>query len=183
VETATIVAVPNTSPEYGTFWNSTRFEIAKRGVALAVSQNAGPLFRWGLVKQRQDTPTWRRAPNCDKPVRVTGVDAPLALTSGSDSSPCQAGGAASGIYAPYVKARTTASRPGLPWFRWERDGVQRTPRSPRGWLMAPPAGRLQRDHDRHRIVLASRGERGVRSPSHTCSTTKAEVVRVMTADA
>ena len=90
-ETANIVAVPNTAAEYGTFWNSTRFEIAKQGLTLAIERNSSSTMRWGLVKQRQDTPAWPS--NCDKPVRVTGTEASAALLAGSDSSPCAAGGA------------------------------------------------------------------------------------------
>jgi hypothetical protein len=188
-ETATITAVPNTSPEYGTFWNSARFEIAKRGLALAVSQNAGPLFRWGLVKQRQDSPAWRRSANCDQPGRVPGLDAPLLLTAGADSSPCNAGAAGRyGIYAPYVNnpnysietagsavvqaANGTASSVIAKITPWMVDGA------------APPA-----DYNAVTtgtgIVPASRGERGVRDRplSHLLDDARAEVVRAMTADA
>ncbi len=93
-----IVAVPDTSSGFGSFWSGTRLELAKAGVARVVGENAR-MVRWGLLKLRQNGEAWRTASNCDKPVRVTGN----ALLSGvSDSSPCNVGGASGrfGIGAP-----------------------------------------------------------------------------------
>lgn len=99
-QAATIDAVPSTAPGYATFWDSTRLEFAKAGIASAVSENAGSTFRWGLLKLRQTSPAWRGAVNCDKPVRVTGN---AALAAVSDSNPCNAGSAGKfALYAPSV---------------------------------------------------------------------------------
>jgi hypothetical protein len=94
-----IVAVPNTDAGgYSAFWDNTRIEIAKRGIAVAVGQNASTRYRWGLVKLRQAQatarPNWQAA--CDKPVRVTGN---FNLSSVTDISPCSVG--ASGQFALY----------------------------------------------------------------------------------
>jgi hypothetical protein len=43
-----IVAVPNTDTSaYNQFWDGSRIEIAKRGIAAAVGQNASAPYRWG----------------------------------------------------------------------------------------------------------------------------------------
>ncbi len=101
-EGQTIVAVPDTAAEYATFWDKTRFEIAKKGVARAVGQNAGAEYRWGLVKLRQNNEAWRTGNSCDKPLRITNN---AALQATNDSSPCSAGGASK--YAIYVPTVTT----------------------------------------------------------------------------
>jgi hypothetical protein len=93
-----IVAVPNTSTDYATFWNSTRLQIAKQGIATAVSENAQAV-RWGLIKLRQDSPAWRTSPSCDKPVTVSSA----ALSNATDTSPCNSSGSGTFIvYAPKV---------------------------------------------------------------------------------
>ena len=99
-----IVAVPNTAAAYTSFWNGTRLEIAKNGIASAVAENAGSTFRWGLLKLRQNTPAWRASGNCERPVNYTGGD--LALQTASDSAPCSAGGSGGryAIYTPSVAA-------------------------------------------------------------------------------
>jgi hypothetical protein len=84
-----IVTVPSTAAGYAAFWASTRLEQAKAGILSAVSLN-DQYVRWGLMKLRQNTPTWRTANNCDKPVRITNN-----TTQGAgpgDSLPCNAGG-------------------------------------------------------------------------------------------
>ena len=99
-EAADITAVPDTSGGYSTFFDNTRFEIAKAGIKQAVGENVGLAYRWGFIKLRQSTPAWRVSPNCDKPVRVSG-NAILELLS--DSTPCNAGSAGKfGIYVPSV---------------------------------------------------------------------------------
>ena len=102
-EALDLVAVPNNTVEYNTFYNNTRLEIAKSGINLAVSANAGSLFRWGLIKLRQTSPAWRASNNCDKPVRITGN---AALTDVSDSNPCNVGGLPGrfGVYMPSVSS-------------------------------------------------------------------------------
>lgn len=93
-----IVAVPSTSPEYATFWDPTRFEIAKGGIATAVNENAQSV-RWGFIKLRQDSPTWRVTPNCDQPVTVSNP----ALAAITDASPCNARGPGTFVvYTPRV---------------------------------------------------------------------------------
>ena len=96
-----IEAIPNNVAAYGTFYGNTRLEIAKSGIDLAVSANAGSQYRWGLIKLRQNNPAWRVSPNCDKPVRITGNPG---LTGISDSNPCSVGGSTGryGIYVPTV---------------------------------------------------------------------------------
>ena len=83
-----IVAVPDSSAEYATFWSPTRLELTKAGLARVVDENAR-LVRWGLLKLRQDTEAWRTAAACDKPVRISGN---AALDNVSDSNPCNVGG-------------------------------------------------------------------------------------------
>ncbi|HEX6976131.1 MAG TPA: hypothetical protein VF147_17110, partial [Vicinamibacterales bacterium] len=88
------------------FLDNTRYNIAKQGLSVAVNENRGSTFRWGLIRLRQNTPAWRTGANCDKPVDASG-DASLALYG--DSSPCNAGGAASGKYAIYAPSVAAAS--------------------------------------------------------------------------
>lgn len=97
-------AQPATSnaPSDLAFLNPTRLSIAKRGVSLAVSENASALFRWGLVKMRQDTPEWSVSPKCDKPLRLLNHPA---LAAFGDTNPCNAGGPDKfAIYAPTVNS-------------------------------------------------------------------------------
>ncbi len=77
--------------------------MAKRGVAAAVSENAGVGYRWGLIRLRQSAPAWRVAPGCARPVAVGAA----AQTVYRDLSPCDAGSA--GNYAIYAPAVTAAS--------------------------------------------------------------------------
>ncbi|MEX2663828.1 MAG: hypothetical protein WD227_17985, partial [Vicinamibacterales bacterium] len=93
----------NNAPAYSTFYDNTRFEIAKAGIDQAVSENAGSAYRWGLIKLRQSSPAWRTyGTNCDKPVRVT---ANAALELLSDSKPCSVGGSGRyGVYPPTVSS-------------------------------------------------------------------------------
>lgn len=95
-----IIAVPQSASDYATFWDKTRFEMAKKGIAKAVGENAGSASRWGLVKLRQDNEAWRTGSNCDKPVRITGN---VNLNGLNDSNPCNVGqGSRYGIYLPTV---------------------------------------------------------------------------------
>lgn len=97
-EAANITAVPDTSSAYSSFYSNTRLEMAKTGIDLAVSENAGSTYRWGLIKLRQQSPSWRSSNNCDKPVRVTGNASLLGV---GDSNPCSTGGSGKfGIYVP-----------------------------------------------------------------------------------
>ena len=101
-EATTVTAVPDTAPDFAAFWDPTRLEIAKQGIAQAVGENSSPTYRWGLVKLRQSNPTWRIDSNCDRPVRITGSAALAAVT---DSNPCAVGvNGRFGIYAPEVSA-------------------------------------------------------------------------------
>lgn len=101
-EAVNIRATPDTSGGYATFFNNTRLEMTKAGIDKAVSENAGTAYRWGLIRLRQQSPTWRVSPNCDKPVRVTGN---AALLTVNDASPCNAGSTGRyGIYVPTVGA-------------------------------------------------------------------------------
>lgn len=99
-EAPDIVAVPDSAAGYSDFYNVTRYEIAKSGIAHAVNENANARFRWGLVKLRQSNAAWRVPPTCDKPVYIT---ANAALQALSDSNPCSAGSTGRyGIYAPSI---------------------------------------------------------------------------------
>ena len=93
-----IKAVIDSDPAFNQFWDGTRIEITKRGIATAVGQNASTRYRWGLVKLRQAQatarPNWQAA--CDKPVRVTGNSN---LNGVTDISPCSVG--TSGQFALY----------------------------------------------------------------------------------
>ena len=108
-EALDILAVPNTASEYATFFNSTRLEMAKTGIDLAVSANAGAQYRWGLIKLRQTSPAWRVSPNCDKPVRITANGA-LSGSAG-DTNPCNAGGGGGKyvLYPPTVASANFAN--------------------------------------------------------------------------
>ena len=92
--------VANTQAGYATFWDSTRLQIMKKGIALAVDANEGGSYRWGLIKLRQDDPQWRTGNNCDKPVSNILNDSDL--DAASDSNPCSAGNSKLGIYVPTV---------------------------------------------------------------------------------
>lgn len=103
--TADIVAVPDSSPQYNTFWAPTRWTTAKTGLYQAVKENPN-LVRWGLMKLRQNAEAWRNttsADGCDHIVRVTGNPT---LTTAGDRNPCVVDllsvGNQFGIYAPYT---------------------------------------------------------------------------------
>lgn len=101
-EVENITAVADTNAAFPTFWDGTRLQIAKRGIEAALTEYAGPTFRFGLIKMRQSSPQWRVSPDCDKPVRVTG-NAALALVN--DISPCNVGQIGKfGIYTPKVQS-------------------------------------------------------------------------------
>ena len=97
-----ITAVPATgnATTDAPLMDTTRWAIARQGIAAAVTENAGATFRWGLVRLRQRTPAWRVSPNCDKPVRVDDLTQSLY----GDTTPCNAGAGRYGIYAPSVSA-------------------------------------------------------------------------------
>ena len=86
------------------FLNPTRWAMARQGIAAAVGENAGAAFRWGLIRLRQLSPSWRVSPNCEKPVRL--LDATQSLYS--DSNPCNVGAGRYGIYTPTVAAANYA---------------------------------------------------------------------------
>lgn len=83
------------------FLDATRYNIAKQGLAAAVTENASSSYRWGLIKLRQNSPAWRTGNNCDKPVLVSDAS----QASYRDSNPCSAGSLANYVnYAPSVAA-------------------------------------------------------------------------------
>ena len=185
-QTDDIVAVGNVTnaADYSTFWNKTRFEIAKQGLTIAISQNSGPTFRWALVKERQIAPVWQTT--CDKPVRV--VEGSVALMAGGDSSPCATGGAGKyGIYTPIVDtpnysietsgaaavqaAGGTSGSVLAKLTPWRADGA------------AEPSSYSSVTGGTG-IIPASHGASGFRDRplSHLLDDAKAEAVRAMTAD-
>ena len=173
-EAVDIVAVPDSSPAYATFWDPTRFEIAKRGLAQAAAENSSATFRWGLVKHRQDSPAWRVSPSCDKPVRVTGN---AALVGASDSNPCNAGATGRyGVYPPQVNnPNYSLESGGNPVVVAAGNGTGNTVATVASRPLLDPAG----------LIPASRGQRGFRDRplQHLLEDAKAEVVRAMGADA
>src|SRR5687767_9034465 len=57
-EVAEITAVRSSTAAYGTFYDNTRLDIAKRGIDTALSGYAGNTYRFGLLKIRQSAPKW-----------------------------------------------------------------------------------------------------------------------------
>jgi len=110
--------VSDTNADFWTFWDETRYEIARSGVYNAISESGGTAAeetggwapRWGVVRLRQSGPAWPTA--CDKPVDVT---ANAAFAGVSDSAACaEAGAGRLGVWAPTVTAASysnTASAP------------------------------------------------------------------------
>jgi hypothetical protein len=187
-QTENISAVGNvtSAAEYSTFWNATRFEVAKRGLTLAISQNSGPTFRWGLVKQRQNGPVWQ--PACDKPVRVWGGTA--ALQGGGDASPCATGGGGKyGIYTSYVDTpnfgvEATPSPVAVVQAAGGSSAsllAKITPWRPDGAAEPPSYANVTGGTG---IIPASHGANGYRDRplSHLLEDAKTEAVRAMTAD-
>jgi len=96
-----------------TFFANTRWQIARNGLAQAITESNTSSARWGLVRLRQVTPKWRSTPggtttggsDCDKAVTVTD-----ALQSGfNDATPCNAGSVGRyGTYAPVVGGGNTS---------------------------------------------------------------------------
>ncbi len=83
------------------FLDPTRYAIARRGIASAVSENSGSAFRWGLIRLRQSSPAWRNSGDCDKPVAVSDFSQAFYR----DNSACSAGGFGRyGVYAPSLAA-------------------------------------------------------------------------------
>jgi len=106
-EVAEITAVRSSSSAFATFYDSTRIEIAKRGIDTALSGYAGNTYRFGLLKMRQNSPAWRTGSDCEKPVKYTGSDASLA--SLSDGNPCSAGPSGRfGVFSPKVSGANFA---------------------------------------------------------------------------
>ncbi len=168
-------AVPLTSnaPADLAFLDETRYSIAKRGLASSVTENAGSMFRWGLLRLRQSTPAWRVSPNCDRPVFVNS----LAQLLFGDTNPCNAGGLGRyGIYAPSVVAASHAQAS-----------------APAGTVMVTPANataatildRLNRPiGDNIGLVPAGRGGVGYedRPINYALLDAKAAAIAAMTAD-
>jgi len=106
---SSITPVPASSPatDITTFLSPTRWQIARNGLAQAVSENNSSKARWGLIRLRQVNPKWRSTPDatgtatgstdCDKPVAV--LSDPNQTLFG-DTTPCNAGGV--GKYAAYA---------------------------------------------------------------------------------
>jgi hypothetical protein len=98
-EAERIVTVSSAAAAYALFWTATRLEQAKSGILTAVTHN--DLFvRWGLMKLRQDSPVWRTASNCDRPVRITND--PAQAAGPGDAAPCSAGGGVGGSQARFA---------------------------------------------------------------------------------
>ena len=90
------------------FLEPTRYAVAKAGIDLAVADNAGSTFRWGLVKLRQRGLAWRTPANCEKPVVVSDST----QDDYADKTPCDATGVLSshyGIHVPSVASPNYAN--------------------------------------------------------------------------
>jgi hypothetical protein len=176
-EAETITGVGDNTAAYSTFYDNTRFGIAKAGIEQAVSENAGSAYRWGLIKLRQASPSWRTSGNCDKPVRVT---ANAALELLSDSNPCNVGG--SGRYGVY----TTTVSSGTPNYSIETlygGGAQVvTPAAATAssilTIVRKPIG------DNTGLIPASAGSRtnGDRPITHALEDARAAAIAAMNAD-
>ncbi len=93
-------ALTSNAPADLAFMDNTRYRMATKGIAQAVTENDRWSYRWGLLKLRQNGAAWRTSPNCDAPVRITNN---LTLEAVNDTSPCMVGGSGRfGIYAPSV---------------------------------------------------------------------------------
>jgi hypothetical protein len=90
--TGTMTASAVTWQAVSTACYNTRYEIARRGLADALRRSGNPRLHWGLVKLRQNAPTWRTA--------NTAACGTLTATSpvARDATPCNAG-AAAGAFA------------------------------------------------------------------------------------
>jgi hypothetical protein len=97
-------ATLNAAADIAGYLAPTRYQIARTAIAQAVNENNSATARWGLIRLRQKTPSWRSTPggattggnDCDKPVTVSD---PLQIARG-DTTPCNAGGV--GKYATYI---------------------------------------------------------------------------------
>jgi hypothetical protein len=175
-EAENIVAVDSSNAAYATFYDATRFEMAKKGIDMALGEYANAGFRFGLVKHRQNSPQWRmQNDNCDKPVRVTNS---AALQLVSDANPCGAGGSGRfGLYDPMVSGANFSIETSL------GGGAQ---------VVAPAAGTaaairtvMQRGVlDAQGLIPAGSGTRnyGDRPLSHLLDDAKILVQNAMTAD-
>jgi hypothetical protein len=93
------------APADTAFLDTTRYMIAKRGIAAAVSENAGSTMRWGLIRLRQSSPTWRTGADCAKPV----VSSDFGQSLYKDSNPCNTASLGSyGMYGGKVTASSYA---------------------------------------------------------------------------
>ena len=101
------------------FWDSTRYEIARKGLREAVRRNVTSPFRWGLMTLRHNGIRWRyagTANDCERPVRwateqmAQTTNAPVAqptTTSGAIAYDQGCGATLPGTYGiktPYVAA-------------------------------------------------------------------------------
>jgi hypothetical protein len=88
-----------------TYFANTRWQIARNGLAQALTESNSTTARWGLLRLRQKNPAWRSTPggtstggnDCDKPV---GIIADPTQSLYGDTTPCNAGGF--GKYATYA---------------------------------------------------------------------------------
>ena len=153
----TITAVSNDDADYAAFWDKTRLEITKQGIAQAVLENTGIGSRWSLVGLRQQNPAWRMSPDCDRPVRVTRN---LLLSFWGDRAPCNAGGSNKyALYPPTVNVPnytlTSSSGVVLPFGSSDTaDVVSLVSRPINDPLGLIPAGQESPSHEDRPISLA-----------------------------
>jgi hypothetical protein len=138
---SSITAVPTTNPsgDITTFLAPTRWQIARNGLAQAISENNSSTARWGLIRLRQVNPRWRSTPDttgtatgsndCDKPVAVL---ADPNQTLYGDTTPCNAGGIGKyATYAPRVGNGSSAPT--------SSDASYNQTNAPNGTVMVTPA--------------------------------------------
>lgn len=167
-------ALTSNAPADLAFIEGTRYGMALTGIAQAVHENDRPIYRWGLLKLRQNGAAWRTSPSCDQPVRVT---ANLALSAVSDANPCVAGAAGRfGIYAPSVAGPSYAIEGG-PGDAVKVAAAANTAASVLTLVNRPVL-------DQFGLIPASGGAQAYtdRPISHALDDAKAEAVAAMAAD-
>lgn len=154
--TTTISTVSNDAADFEAFWDQTRLEITKQGIAQAVAENGGIQDGWALIGLRQQNPVWRAIPDCDRPVRVTGNGL---LSLWGDFNPCHAGGGNKyALYPPKVDVPnytlTSSSGVLLPFGASNTAVISLVNRSINDPLGLIPAGHDSQSHEDRPIALA-----------------------------
>ncbi len=139
----------NAPADTTSYFANTRWQIARNGIAQALTESNSASARWGLVRLRQKSPAWRSTPggtttggnDCDKPVAIL-ADANQTLYG--DTTPCNAGGIGQyATYAPVVGSGGTS------------DAGYNQSTSPGGTVVVTPGG--NNASAMYNVVAASAG--------------------------